>query len=53
MEKEENILLDKHLPTFSMIKRSFGYIKPEIKTPMMHMPINIMIAICSFNHFFL
>lgn len=32
MEKEENILLDKHLPTFSMIKRSFGYIKPEIKT---------------------
>ena len=32
MEKEENILLDKHLSTFSMIKRSFGYIKPEIKT---------------------
>ena len=32
MEKEENILLDKHLPTFSMIKRSFGYIKLEIKT---------------------
>ena len=32
MEKEENILLDKHLPTFSMIKRSFGYIKPEMKT---------------------
>ena len=32
MKKEENILLDKHLPTFSMIKRSFGYIKPEIKT---------------------
>ena len=32
MEKEENILLDKHLPTFSMIKRSFVYIKPEMKT---------------------